>query len=133
MATADQASGLRTPLHTLHVELGAKMVLFAGYDMPVQFPGGIIQEHRHTRDQVGLFDVSHMGQILIRGQNAAESLERVVPLDVTSMANNHQAYTVLTNDQGGILDDLIVTRWSADGFFLVVNAARKAQDRKSVV
>ncbi len=119
---------LTTPLNALHRELGAKMVPFAGYDMPVQFPGGIIREHQHTREHAGLFDVSHMGQVLVQGEGAADALEALVPADLEGLAQDRQTYTLLTNPEGGVLDDLIITRWGPDAFFLVVNAACKEQD-----
>lgn len=119
---------LTTPLDTLHRELGAKMVPFAGYDMPVQYPDGIIKEHLHTRAAAGLFDVSHMGQVVIEGPGAAAMLEGLVPVDIEALENNRQTYALFTNTQGGVLDDLIITRWAQDRFFLVVNAACKAQD-----
>jgi aminomethyltransferase len=117
-----------TPLHALHLELGARMVPFAGYEMPVQYPAGIVREHLHTRASAGLFDVSHMGQVLVRGEGATAALERLVPADLLSLAPGRQVYTLFTNAGGGVLDDLIVTRWSADTFFVVVNAACKEQD-----
>ncbi len=119
---------LTTPLDGLHRELGAKMVPFAGYDMPVQYPMGIIKEHLQTRESAGLFDVSHMGQVLIEGQGAAAMLESLVPVDIESLGIDRQTYALLTNESGGVLDDLIITRWGEDQFFLVVNAACKAQD-----
>ena len=119
---------LTTPLDGLHRELGAKMVPFAGYDMPVQYPAGIIKEHLQTREAAGLFDVSHMGQVIIEGSGVAAMLESLVPVDVEGLGTNRQTYALLTNDQGGVLDDLIITRWSQDKFFLVVNAACKDQD-----
>ena len=119
---------LTTPLDTLHRELGAKMVPFAGYDMPVQYPAGIIKEHQHTREQAGLFDVSHMGQVVIEGAGTAAMLESLVPVDVMGLADQRQTYALFTNDTGGVLDDLIITRWGEERFFLVVNAACKAQD-----
>lgn len=119
---------LTTPLDALHRELGAKMVPFAGYDMPVQYPTGIIKEHLHTREQAGLFDVSHMGQVVIAGAGAAAMLESLVPVDVESLGVNRQTYALFTNDQGGVIDDLIITRWDQDRFFLVVNAGCKEQD-----
>jgi len=118
----------RTPLHSLHLELGARMVSFAGYEMPVQYPTGIMREHLHTRAGAGLFDVSHMGQVLLRGASAAAALERLVPADLVGLAPGRQAYTLFTNDAGGVLDDLIVTRWAEESFFAVVNAACKEQD-----
>ncbi|MFV8819013.1 glycine cleavage system aminomethyltransferase GcvT [Haliea sp. E17] len=117
-----------TPLNTLHRELGAKMVPFAGYDMPVQYPTGIIREHQHTRDQAGLFDVSHMGQVVVSGPGAAAALERLLPADLEGLGEHRQTYSLLTNGEGGVRDDLIVTRWGPDTFFLVVNAACKEQD-----
>lgn len=117
-----------TPLHSLHQELGAKMVPFAGYDMPVQYPTGIIKEHLHTREAAGLFDVSHMGQVVIEGPGSAAMLERLVPADVVGLAQDRQTYALLTNDEGGVLDDLIIARWGEEQFFLVVNAACKEAD-----
>lgn len=119
---------LKTPLDSLHRELGAKMVPFAGYDMPVQYPTGIIKEHLHTRTAAGLFDVSHMGQLLIEGPEAAEILEGLVPVDVIGLDIDRQTYALLTNDKGGVRDDLIITRWGEQQFFLVVNAACKDAD-----
>ncbi|MFC5696803.1 glycine cleavage system aminomethyltransferase GcvT, partial [Pseudomonas sp. GCM10022186] len=117
-----------TPLHSLHLELGAKMVPFAGYAMPVQYPLGVLKEHLHTRDQAGLFDVSHMGQIILRGAHAARALESLVPVDILDLPLGTQRYALFTDDNGGILDDLMVARLAADELFLVVNAACKAQD-----
>lgn len=119
---------LTTPLDALHRELGAKMVPFAGYDMPVQYPAGIIREHLHTREAAGLFDVSHMGQVIIEGAGAAAALESLVPVDILGLGQDRQTYALFTNDRGGVLDDLIITRWDEDRFFLVVNAGCKAQD-----
>ncbi|NQX88819.1 MAG: glycine cleavage system aminomethyltransferase GcvT [Halioglobus sp.] len=119
---------LHTPLHALHQELGAKMVPFAGYDMPVQFPLGIIQEHLHTRKAAGLFDVSHMGQLVVEGAASAAFLESLVPADIEGLGIDCQTYALLTGDSGGVLDDLIITRWGDDRFFLVVNADCKRQD-----
>ncbi len=122
----DQATNLkRTPLHGLHEELGAKLVPFAGYSMPVQYAGGIKHEHTHTREHAGLFDVSHMGQISIRGPLTA--LEDLVPGDIESLTVGQQRYTVLTNANGGIVDDLMVTRLP-ERLFAVVNAAYKETD-----
>jgi glycine cleavage system T protein (aminomethyltransferase) len=117
----------RTPLHNLHLELGARMVPFAGYAMPLQYPAGIIKEHVHTRSQAGLFDVSHMGQIKLAGTHAALALESLVPADVVGLAPNRQRYALFTNEQGGILDDLMLTN-CGDHLLLVVNAACKARD-----
>ena len=118
---------LKTALHDLHVELGARMVPFAGYAMPVQYPMGIVKEHNYTRQNAGLFDVSHMGQVRISGDNAAAALETLMPVDIVDLGEMRQRYALLTNDQGGIMDDLMVT--NVGGYlFLVVNAACKQQD-----
>ena len=125
----------KTPLHALHVARGARMVPFAGYDMPVQYADGIIAEHKHVRAEAGLFDVSHMGQAFLAGadhETVARALETLVPGDIVGLAPGRQRYTQLLNDDGGILDDLMVTR-SADPaedgvLFLVVNAATKEAD-----
>ncbi|MEO0435471.1 MAG: glycine cleavage system aminomethyltransferase GcvT [Pseudomonadota bacterium] len=118
-----------TPLHGLHQELGARMVPFAGYDMPVQFPSGVLSEHRHTRASVGLFDVSHMGQFLLEGPGITDSLEALLPVDLQSLADNRMTYALLTNEQGGVRDDVMITRLAADRFFMVVNAACKDDDQ----
>lgn len=118
---------LRTPLFDLHRELGAKLVAFAGYEMPVQYREGIVAEHRWCREHAALFDVSHMGQIAIRGKDAAIALERLVPADIAGLGEGRARYTVLTDDNGGILDDLIVSN-AGDHLFLVVNAACKRDD-----
>ena len=115
-----------TPLDSLHRELDAKMVPFAGYAMPVNFQG-IIAEHQHTRENAGLFDVSHMGQAIIRGADAARALETLVPNDIAELGVGRTRYTVFTNEAGGILDDLMVTN-RGDHLFVVVNAACKDQD-----
>ncbi len=124
-----------TPLHGLHVRLGARMVPFAGYDMPVQYRDGILAEHNHTRTAAGLFDVSHMGQAFLAGpdhETVARALEALVPADIVNLGHGRQRYTQLLNDEGGILDDLMVTRSadpSEDGvLMLIVNAACKHQD-----
>ena len=117
----------KTPLHALHVSLGAKMVPFAGYDMPVSYPGGILAEHRQCRESAVLFDVSHMGQLRLVGADDAAALETLVPVDIVGLAEGKQRYALFTNDDGGILDDLMVTR-RADHFFLVVNASCKEAD-----
>lgn len=127
-ADAQEHSNLaRTPLHGLHLEYGARMVPFAGYEMPVQYPGGIIYEHKHTRSLAGLFDVSHMGQIRLDGADAAAALESLVPMDIAGLGEMCQRYALFTNPRGGIQDDLMVTN-AGDHLFLVVNAACKAQD-----
>lgn len=121
---------LRTPLYDLHVELGAKMVPFAGYDMPVQYPLGVMKEHQHTRAKAGLFDVSHMGQVILRGddfQAAALALETLIPVNIAGLGENRQRYGFFTNDAGGILDDLMIAN-RGDHIFVVVNAACKGQD-----
>ena len=116
-----------TPLDGLHRALGAKLVPFAGYDMPVQYPTGILAEHHWTRSHAGLFDVSHMGQIRLDGAGAAAALERLVPADIVGLKPQRQRYTLFTDAQGGILDDLMVTN-AGDHLFLVVNAACKTAD-----
>jgi aminomethyltransferase len=125
----------QTPLHALHLELGAKMVPFAGYEMPVSFPQGLLKEHLHTRDAAGLFDVSHMGQAMLTGPShavTAAALERLVPGEIAGLKPGQQRYTHLLTGKGGIIDDLMVTRGAAprdDGsLLLIVNAARKQVD-----
>ncbi|AZV39542.1 glycine cleavage system aminomethyltransferase GcvT [Komagataeibacter xylinus] len=123
---------LRTPLYDLHIELGARMVPFAGYDMPVQYPAGVMAEHLHTRTKAGLFDVSHMGQVRIRPRSgniadAAAALEALVPADIGGLKPGRQRYAVFTTDDGGISDDLMVTNMG-EWLLLVVNAACKAAD-----
>jgi aminomethyltransferase len=117
----------RTPLYALHHELGAKLVPFAGYEMPVQYPAGIIAEHLQCRAGAGLFDVSHMGQVTLTGPDAAAALETLVPGDIAGLAPGRTRYTLFTNDSGGILDDLMVTN-AGDHLFLVVNASCKDDD-----
>jgi aminomethyltransferase len=128
----DSVSLKQTPLHALHVSLGAKMVPFAGYDMPVQYPAGVLREHLYTRENAGLFDVSHMGQIALtaksgRVEDAAAALERLVPQDILGLPRGRQRYAQFTNADGGILDDLMVANFG-DHLFLVVNAACKDAD-----
>ncbi|HEX2116889.1 MAG TPA: glycine cleavage system aminomethyltransferase GcvT [Alphaproteobacteria bacterium] len=123
----DTATLHRTPLHALHVSLGAKMVPFAGYDMPVQYPTGIIAEHQHCRTAAALFDVSHMGQVRLDGTDAVAALETLVPGDVAALAPTRTRYTMFTLDDGGIIDDLMVTN-AGDHLFMVVNAGGKAED-----
>ena len=124
---------LRTPLYALHLELGARMVPFAGYQMPVQYPLGVMKEHLHTRAAAGLFDVSHMGQVRLSPNaggtlaDVARLLETLVPIDVIDLPLNKQRYAVFTNDQGGILDDLMISNMG-ESLFVVVNAACKQQD-----
>ncbi|MBK1634135.1 glycine cleavage system aminomethyltransferase GcvT [Rhodovulum adriaticum] len=122
----------RTALYDLHCELGAKMVPFAGYEMPVQYPLGVLKEHLHCRARAGLFDVGHMGQVTIRAKSgapaqAALALETLVPVSIAGLAEGRQRYAMFTADDGGILDDLMVAR-RCDDLFLVVNAACKADD-----
>lgn len=121
------APQLRTPLYDLHVSLGARMVPFAGYAMPVQYPTGIIKEHTHTRTQAGLFDVSHMGQVRLSGPDAAAALETLVPVDIIDLPVGTQRYALFTNERGGVMDDLMVAN-TGDSLFVVVNAACKEQD-----
>ncbi|MBX3454697.1 glycine cleavage system aminomethyltransferase GcvT [Ferrovibrio sp.] len=116
-----------TPLNALHKELGGRMVPFAGYEMPVQFPSGILTEHKHTRAAAGLFDVSHMGQVRITGADPAKSIERLVPGDVQALEVGRMRYTMFTNEAGGILDDLMINK-RADDLLVIVNAACKQQD-----
>ena len=121
---------LHTPLHDLHVELGGKMVPFAGYAMPVQYPLGVMKEHDHTRTRAGLFDVSHMGQVIVRGPDfatAARAFETLVPMDVLGLDTDRQRYGFFTNDAGGIMDDLMFAN-RGDHLFVVVNAACKGAD-----
>lgn len=123
---------LRTPLYDFHVDYGAKLVPFAGYEMPVQYPLGVMNEHKHCRTKAGLFDVSHMGQVLITPksgdiQDACLALEKLVPMDICSLKSGRQRYAFFTNENGGILDDLMVAN-RGDHLFLVVNAACKDAD-----
>jgi aminomethyltransferase len=134
-ASSAETALKRTPLHALHLQLGAKMVPFAGYEMPVSYPAGVIKEHLHTREAAGLFDVSHMGQAFLIGPDhatTAAALEALAPGDMVGLAPGRQRYTLLTNEAGGIIDDLMVTRPASPGedgrLMLVVNAARKAVD-----
>src|SRR5262249_18289664 len=122
----------RSPLHDLHQKLGARLVEFAGYCLPLNYPSGIISEHLITRASAGLFDVSHMGQAVLSGPNAARRLETLVPSEIASLAPGQMRYTLLLNADGHILDDLIVTRLEdeegCERLFLVVNASRKEAD-----
>ncbi len=117
----------QTPLHDLHLQLGAKITAFAGYQMPVQYGHGIIHEHLHCRSHTGFFDISHMGQCLILGENAASQLEKLTPGGIVDLAPGAQKYTLLTNDAGGVIDDIIVTRLEA-GLSIIVNAGCKDKD-----
>jgi len=118
---------LTTPLNALHVELGARMVPFAGYSMPVQYPAGLMAEHHHTRTAAGLFDVSHMGQLRLVGADAAAAFETLIPVDVIGLQAGKQRYGLLLNDEGGILDDLMFVNRGTD-LFVIVNGACKAGD-----
>ena len=118
---------LKTPLHDLHVELGARMVPFAGYSMPVQYPAGLMAEHLHTRAAAGLFDVSHMGQLRLEGNDAAAAFESLMPVDVIDLPVGKQRYGLLLNDAGGIMDDLMFFN-SGSSIFIIVNGACKAVD-----
>ena len=121
----------RTPLHSLHVELGARFAPFAGYEMPIQYRNGILKEHLHTRASAGLFDISHMGQLALRPHttmaDAARALETLMPIDVLGLPENRQRYGFFMNDTGGIVDDVMVAN-RADHWLLVVNASRKQMD-----
>ena len=119
---------LSTPLARLHQELGARMVPFAGYSMPVQYPSGLMTEHLHVREHAGLFDVSHMGQLRVSGPQAASALESLMPVDVAGLGLGKQRYGLLLNDAGGIIDDLMFFREANDSFFLIVNGACKVGD-----
>ena len=123
---------LKTPLHALHLELGAKMVPFAGHELPVSYPLGVIAEHRQSREAAALFDVSHMGQIRLAGDDAARALESLVPVDVQGLAIGQQRYGFFTNANGGILDDLMITRRPND-LLLVVNGACKQADIRHLI
>jgi aminomethyltransferase len=118
---------LKTPLHALHVELGARMVPFAGYSMPVQYPQGLMAEHKHTREAAGLFDVSHMGQLRLAGKDAAAAFESLMPVDVIGLAENKQRYGLLLTDDGTIIDDLMFVN-RGDHIFAIVNGACKVGD-----
>ncbi len=134
MSASPDALLLQTPLHALHLSLGARMVPFAGYAMPVQYPSGLMAEHRQCRDSAALFDVSHMGQVRLVGADAAAALETLVPVDVIDLGPGRQRYAFFTNASGGLLDDLMIVRpdTSAQGafgdLFLVVNAGCKDAD-----
>jgi len=118
---------LHTPLYDLHVEQGGKMVPFAGYSMPVSYPLGIVKEHQHTRSKAGLFDVSHMAQVKLTGPSAAAAMETLVPVDILGLDDMKQRYALFTNEQGGVMDDLMVTN-AVDHLVVVVNAACREQD-----
>ncbi|MDD2881361.1 MAG: glycine cleavage system aminomethyltransferase GcvT [Rhodoferax sp.] len=126
MSTPDNL--LTVPLNDLHIAMGARMVPFAGYSMPVQYPMGLMAEHKHTRAVAGLFDVSHMGQLRLVGPDAAAALESLIPVDVIDLAVGKQRYGLLLNDEGGIIDDLMFFKQSANELFVIVNGACKAGD-----
>ncbi len=126
--SAPAAPLLTTPLNALHLELGARMVPFAGYSMPVQYPAGLMAEHLHTRQAAGLFDVSHMGQLKLVGPDAAAAFETLVPVDVAGLPEGKQRYGLLLNDEGGIIDDLMFFNQGGDTLFVIVNGACKAGD-----
>ena len=134
MSAASDVPLLQTPLHALHLRLGARLVPFAGYAMPVQYPGGVIAEHRQCREAAALFDVSHMGQLRLVGDDAAAALETLVPVDIVDLPVGKQRYALFTNDHGGLLDDLMIVRPDAAAraafgdLFLVVNAGCKDAD-----
>jgi len=127
-SSASDAQLLKTPLYDLHVELGARMVPFAGYSMPVQYPAGLMAEHKHTRDAAGLFDISHMGQLRLVGPDAAAAFETLMPVDVIDLPAGKQRYGLLLNDEGGILDDLMFFNEGHGSLFVIVNGACKVAD-----
>src|SRR5882672_2638478 len=118
----------KTPLYDAHRSLGAKLIDFGGWCMPVSYPSGIIDEHRATRAAVGVFDVSHMGEVHFRGPRAAEAVQRLVTNDVAKLGDGHALYTVACRETGGIVDDLIVYRIASDHFLIVVNAGNHDKD-----
>ena len=128
MSAPAAAPLLNTPLNALHIELGARMVPFAGYSMPVQYPAGLMAEHQHTRQAAGLFDVSHMGQLKLVGPDAAAAFESLMPVDVIDLPVGKQRYGLLLNDAGGIIDDLMFFRVAQDEIFVIVNGACKVGD-----
>jgi aminomethyltransferase len=127
-APASEQTLLTTPLNALHIELGARMVPFAGYSMPVQYPAGLMAEHHHTRRATGLFDVSHMGQLRLVGPDAAAAFESLIPVDVIDLAVGKQRYGLLLNDEGGIIDDLMFFNKGNHEIFVIVNGACKVGD-----
>ncbi|TFY97634.1 glycine cleavage system aminomethyltransferase GcvT [Ramlibacter humi] len=118
---------LLTPLHALHLELGGRMVPFAGYSLPVQYPAGLIAEHKHTREAAGLFDISHMGQLRLEGADAATAFETLVPADIVGLGRGKQRYGLLMTEEGTIVDDLMIVN-RGDDLFVIVNGACKAVD-----
>ncbi len=128
MSAPTESPLLTTPLNALHIELGARMVPFAGYSMPVQYPAGLMAEHHHTRKAAGLFDVSHMGQLRLVGPDAAAAFETLIPVDVIDLPIGKQRYGLLLNDEGGIIDDLMFFNKGNNELFVIVNGACKAND-----
>ncbi|MBL0920460.1 MAG: glycine cleavage system aminomethyltransferase GcvT [Hydrogenophaga sp.] len=132
MSSTTDTDLLKTPLHALHLELGARMVPFAGYSMPVQYPAGLMAEHLHTRTAAGLFDVSHMGQLRLIGADAAAAFESLMPVDVIGLAPGKQRYGLLLTDEGTVIDDLMFVN-REDHLFVIVNGACKHGDLKHIV
>ena len=128
MSSATNAPLLTTPLNELHIELGARMVPFAGYSMPVQYPAGLMAEHQHTRNAAGLFDVSHMGQLKLVGPDAAAAFETLMPVDVIDLPVGKQRYGLLLTDEGTVIDDLMFFNKGNDTLFVIVNGACKVGD-----
>ena len=128
LSPSQEPSLQKTPLHALHLERGARMVPFAGYAMPVQYPAGLMAEHHHTRNSAGLFDVSHMGQLRLTGPDAAAAFETLVPVDVIGLGVNKQRYGLLLTDDGTIIDDLMMVNCGDETLFVIVNGACKAED-----
>ena len=126
--TSETAVGRTTPLDALHRALGGRMVEFAGWSLPVRYEPGVMAEHLHCRSKAALFDVSHMGQVMLSGAGVTQALERVLPADIAGLREGRQRYTLLLNEAGGIIDDLIVTRIGPERLFAVVNASRRAAD-----
>ena len=121
----------KTILYNYHKDLGAKFVSFAGYEMPIQYAEGIVKEHISTRTYAGFFDVSHMGQFYINGKDIEEALEKIIPTDLKGLKTNQSKYSFLLNDNGGVIDDLIITK-KKKGFCIILNAACKENDIKQI-
>ena len=118
----------KTPLYESHVALGAKMVEFGGFLMPVQYPSGILAEHMAVREKAGLFDVSHMGELVFHGEDALENIQHLVTTDISKMLDGDMRYGMFCNDEGGVVDDLIVYRMAQDDYLIVVNAGNRDKD-----
>lgn len=118
----------KTPLYDTHVEMGAKIVEFGGFLMPVQYPGGVIAEHMAVRKAAGLFDVSHMGELRIRGKDAVANVQKIITADISSMVDGQVKYAMFCNDNGGIVDDFVVCRYAPDDYLMVVNAGNRDKD-----